>query len=138
MIKTVEETNERALEQLFAEADKVLAVMARTGADALSRNLAAGQRSGVHYPGQPRQSSSPGEFSQEQTGGLRRMVAHGQSAPLEHWFGLDPQGREETEQATAQELGAPRGNLAARGNVRRTGNDPRVHADMIAKGRSAV
>lgn len=133
MITVVERENPNALDQVYAEVDKVLAAMREVGAERLDRNLAAGGRSGVHYAGQPRTSSAPGEFPQEQRGVLRSMVASGQSGLLEHWFGLDPKGKEQTEQALALEMGAPRNNLVARAPVRRTASDPSVHAEMVAK-----
>jgi hypothetical protein len=40
-------------------------------ADALRDNVSAGPRSGVQYPGLPRQSSSATEFPQEQFGDLK-------------------------------------------------------------------
>jgi hypothetical protein len=43
-------------------------------ADALRENVSAGPRSGVQYPGLPRQSSSATEFPQEQFGDLKASV----------------------------------------------------------------
>ncbi len=43
-------------------------------ADALRDNVSAGPRSGVQYPGLPRQSSSADEFPQEQFGDLKASV----------------------------------------------------------------
>jgi hypothetical protein len=36
----------------------------------LEQNIQAGERSGIHHPENPRQSSAPGEYPQEQTGDL--------------------------------------------------------------------
>lgn len=43
-------------------------------AGALDENLAAGERSGIHWSGMPRRSSAPYEYPQEQTGQLRSGV----------------------------------------------------------------
>jgi hypothetical protein len=43
-------------------------------ADALRENVSAGPRSGVQYPGLPRQSSAATEFPQQQFGDLKASV----------------------------------------------------------------
>jgi hypothetical protein len=132
MLKVTERKNPNAMAQLEALVDGILADMAEVGAEDLRGNLSAGPRSGVHYAGQPRQSSAPGEYSQEQTGGLKRMVSSGMLEPGAAYFGLEPENEAEREEALAQEFGAPRNNLVGRANVRRTALDPRTQSRMKA------
>jgi hypothetical protein len=130
MLKVTERKNPNALAQLQELVDGVLLDMAEVGADDLRSNLSAGSRSGVHYAGQTRRSSAPGEYSQEQTGGLRGMVGSGMLEPGSAYFGLEPENEAEREEALAQEFGAPRNNLVGRANVRRTALDSRTQARM--------
>lgn len=131
-LKVVERRNSNALAMLEALVDGVLADIADVGKDAWRDNVSAGPRSGVHYAGQPRVSSAPGEYSQEQTSTLKNMIESGKLGPLEHFFGPVPQNRAEEEEALAAEFGAPRNNLVGRANGRRTALDSRVHARMVA------
>jgi hypothetical protein len=132
MLKVTERRNPNALAQLQDLIDGVLLNMAEVGAEDLRGNLSAGPRSGVHYAGQPRQSSAPGEFSQEQTGALKRTVGSGMLEPGSAYFGLEPETEAEREEALAQEFGAPRNNLVGRANVRKTALDSRTQSRMKA------
>ncbi len=131
-LKVTERRNPNALSQLQELIDGALLDMAEVGAEDLRTNLSAGSRSGVHYAGQARQSSAPGEYSQEQEGNLKGMVGSGMLEPGAAYFGLEPETEEEREEALAQEFGAPRNNLVGRANVRRTALDSRTQARMKA------
>ncbi len=128
---TVKDNTTQVIALLEAEAQKYLVKVADVGADVLRENLSAGSRSGVHYPTLPRRSSAPGEYSQLQSGRLQGMVESGPNA-TGAYFGLAPNGADETEQALGQEFGAPRDNLIGRANVRRTAYDSRTHTRMRA------
>jgi hypothetical protein len=133
VLKVTERRNPNALAQLEALADAVVADMAEEGAMALYEALdeSTSTRTGEHYAGQPRRSSTPTQMPQRQQGTLQRMVDHRQVAPGEHVFGLFPEGQTEREQAEAMELGAPRANVIARAPVRRIALDSRTHRRMI-------
>ena len=67
---------DRALSgKLAALLSKKLDAAAEEGALVVYEKTAAGPRSGTHYPGQPRQSSAPGESIQEQTGEARSGIS---------------------------------------------------------------
>lgn len=138
MIKVTETFRRDPLALIQEALDKVVLASADKGGDALRRNISAGARSGVHYPSLPRRSSSPSEYSQEQSGRLVGMVESGSLGQGQAFFGLVPRGRDEEEQALAQEFGAPKNNLAARANVRRTALDARTRAEMVEAGKSAA
>lgn len=131
VLKVVEKQNPNVLSELQALVESVLLDMAEVGADALRENLSAGPRSGRQYPNLSRRSSAPGEFSQQQSGGLRGMVNSGMQGPNAAYFGLEPRSPADREQALAQEFGAPRKNLIGRANVRRTALSSLVHRRMI-------
>ncbi len=131
-LKVTERKNPNALAQLQELVDGALLDMAEVGAEDLRGNLSAGPRSGIQYPSLPRRSSAPGEFSQEQTGGLRGMVGSGMLEPGAAYFGLEPETIADAEEALAQEVGAPRNNLVGRANVRRTALDSRTQSRMKA------
>jgi hypothetical protein len=82
-------------------------------AEAERENVSAGPRSGIHHPGQPRQSSAPGEFSQEQAGGMRARVEAWDEGG-EHRAGI----RDATAQDFTQELGSS--TVVSRANLQRT------------------
>jgi hypothetical protein len=132
MLKVTERKNPNALAQLQELIDGALLDMAEVGAEDLRRNLSAGNRSGVQYPSLPRRSSAPGEMPQEQSGRLKSMVVSGVLEPGVAYFGFEPDGHDEREQALALELGAPRNNLIARAPIRRTALDPRTQSRMKA------
>lgn len=131
-LKVTERKNPNALAQLQELVDSVLLGMAEVGAADLRANLSAGSRSGVQYPSLPRRSSAPGEMPQEQSGRLKGMVGSGMQESGSAYFGLEPNGNDEREQALALELGAPRSNLIARSPIRRTALDPRTQSRMKA------
>ncbi len=126
---TTKDNTQSALAQLEALAQGVTLKMAEVGAEVLRENLSAGGRSGTQYPGLPRRSSAPGEFSQEQRGVLKGMVQAGKTDDGAY-FGLVPKNPDELEQALAQEYGAPRKSLVGRANVRRSAFSPQTHARM--------
>ena len=118
--------------------ERVLSAAATAGENNLRRNLSAGPRSGYHYAGQPRRSSSPEEYSQEQQGTLKGMVKSGPLGDGRYFFGLVPQGSEQAKQAREQEYGAPEKNLEERANVRRTAAESTTRRDMQEAVRRAV
>jgi hypothetical protein len=130
--------NPVALAALTAQLDEAMAAAAEAGAEQLRDNLSAGARSGVQYPQLPRRSSSPGEYSQEQSGQLKGMVDHGQHAPASAWFGLAPQNADELGEAKGQEFGNPENSLVGRANVRKTALDSRTHKRMNEAVKKAV
>lgn len=60
---------------------------ADAGADVLRDKKLAGEGTGVHYVGQPRRASAPGEFPAEQTGALRNSIVAKPDGPLRAVFG---------------------------------------------------
>lgn len=126
MIKVTERKNYAALALLETTLEAALAAAAEAGAKALDGNLAAGARSGVHYPGMPRRSSARGEYSQEQTGNLRSMVGTARVSSREYVFGLFPRSVADAQQAMAQEYSP----VSGRANVRRTANDVATRRGM--------
>ena len=140
MLTVIERKNPNALALVEAEADRIIAAMAEAGALRLYDNLDAStsDRTGTHYAGQPRPSSTPTQMPQEQDGNLQRMVDHGRVGPLQHAFGLYPQTAEQRAQAEAMEQGAPRINVIARAPVLRTALDSRTHADMRGAAQKAA
>lgn len=59
---------------------------AQAGADVLQGKL-SGEGTGVHYAGQPRRASSPGEYPSQQTGELRGSITAKPDGPLAAVFG---------------------------------------------------
>lgn len=120
----------RELEHLFSLA---LDAAAEEGREVLEENLSAStsQRTGEWYKGQPRRSSAPGQYPQEQTGNLRSMAAVEHISSTQVDFGLYPASVQDAQQAMALEVGAPRNNLVARAPVYRTFIAPETHQRMM-------
>ena len=95
-------------------------------------------RTGVKYPDQPRTSSRPTEMPQEQSGTLQGMVKTGKLDDGTYWWGLEPHGKDEEEEAKGMELGNPRGNVIARSPTLRTGVDSRTHRRATEAGKKAI
>lgn len=128
-------TLRRALEAFLPRA---LAAAADELGVVLSENVAAGARSGEHYPGQPRRSSAEGEYPQEQFGDYINSVEAGPADdPLlylagpgavsnqvpAHAFHLEGYGTDGTERA----------GLGVRDPVARTGEDPETHRRLLQR-----
>src|SRR5690348_2327837 len=65
-----------AIDYLRADVTQRIGQGAAVAAAIVSDHLAAGPRSGVHWPELPRRSSAPGEYPQEQFGPLRASIGH--------------------------------------------------------------
>jgi len=59
---------------------------AQAGADVLQEKL-SGEGTGVHYAGQPRRASAPGEYPSLQSGDLRDSISARSAGPLAAEFG---------------------------------------------------
>jgi hypothetical protein len=64
-----------------------LGLASHAGSIRLYENVSAGERSGIHHPENPRQSSAPEEFSQEQTGAVKESVGFHELGPLKWLVG---------------------------------------------------
>lgn len=117
--------NLAGIAMLTAQLKEVKAVTAEVYAEQLRDNLSAGPRSGRKYPDLPRQSSGPGEFSQEQSGNLKSMVYADEDS-----FGFAPRNAEDREQVFDQEFGDG-DRLAGRANLRRTATEPKAKAQAL-------
>lgn len=114
---------------LTADVSSRLSRAAPRGAAALSDNLAAGERTGLHHAGLPRRSSRgsipPGEFSQEQSGGMRASVYAEPAGPLEWHVGL----KGNMAILMSHEFGSTR--MLPRANIARTLENEDVQRDML-------
>lgn len=102
------------------------------GAEILRRNLSAGPRGGVHYPGMPRRSSAPNEFPQEQFGNLRGAVNWAATAdPLTIVVGVINHPKMADNALAALEYGNSRGNLQGRNYMSQTFEAPETMRAML-------
>ncbi len=91
------------------------------GAEAL-RDALSRPGSGVQYAGQPNPSSTPDEYSAEQSGDLQRAVESATTGPLSAAFGFGVNGGEIPPQAVFQEFRPI--SAGGRANLAKAVHDP--------------
>ncbi len=112
---------------------KPVAAGAEAYAERLRDNISAGNRSGVKYKALPRQSSSPSEYPQEQSGQLKDSVdARPTSNPLVAQAGFFGGNQE---QAKALEFGSV--NMAERAPLQRSADQPETRQAMLTAAQKA-
>lgn len=113
-------------EQVRREVSAALEAASQAGAEAFDENVARGSRSGMHYRGNPAQSSAPGEYPQEQLGDYRRSIA---AVPVSWNFHVFGPISDPPEHAFWLEVLPPQDG--GRAPVRHTGEDPRTRERIL-------
>jgi hypothetical protein len=88
MISVTLKPDSNFLQSLTRHLDVLAQAAAREAADLLALKLIAGARSGIHHGKYPRRSSAPGEYPQQQFGGLRASVAATKNGRMSYRVGF--------------------------------------------------